>query len=86
MDQKLNTIIESIGVYLPTQVLSTDQVIQGCKNPIPFPFEKVTGIKSRRVAGQHEFSIDLAKRAVAECLSNSKYHPADIDLLQHIQV
>jgi 3-oxoacyl-[acyl-carrier-protein] synthase III len=81
MDQKLNTIIESIGVYLPTQVLSTDQVIQGCKNPIPFPFEKVTGIKSRRVAGQHEFSIDLAKRAVAECLSNSKYHPADIDLL-----
>lgn len=81
MDQKLNTIIESIGVYLPTQALSTDQVIQGCKNPIPFPFEKVTGIKSRRVAGQHEFSIDLAKRAVAECLSNSKYHPADIDLL-----
>ncbi len=81
MDQKLNTIIESIGVYLPTQSLSTDEVIQGCKNPIPFPFEKVTGIKNRRVAGQGEFSIDLAKRAVAECLANSKYHPADIDLL-----
>lgn len=81
MDQKLNTIIESIGVYLPTQALSTDEVIQGCKNQIPFPFEKITGIKSRRVAGQHEFSIDLAKHAVAECLRNSKYHPADIDLL-----
>lgn len=81
MDQKQNTIIESIGVYLPPQVLSTDEVIKGCKNLIPFPFEKVTGIKNRRVAGQHEFSIDLAKRAVAECLSNSKHHSADIDLL-----
>lgn len=81
MDQKLNTIIESIGVYLPSQMLSTEEVIQGCKNPIPFPFEKVTGIKSRRVAGQHEFSIDLARQAVAECLAKSKYDPADIDLL-----
>ena len=81
MDLKQNSIIESIGVYLPPQSFSTAEVLMGCKNKIQFPLENITGIKTRRMAGQSEFSIDLAKNAVADCLAKSKYNPTDIDLL-----
>ena len=78
---KFNSIIESIGVYLPSQSISTDEVLIGCKNKIHFPLEKITGIKSRRIAGENEFSIDLARNAIADCLAKSKYNPTDIDIL-----
>ena len=81
MDLKHNTIIESIGVYLPSQSVSTSEILNGCKNKIQFPLENITGIKHRRVAGQNEFSIDLAKKAITECFTKSKHNPADIDLL-----
>ena len=81
MDDNPNTIIESLGVYLPPQSFSTAEVLAGCKNQIRFPLEKITGIKTRPMAGQQEFSIDLAKKAIADCLEKSKYNPADIDLL-----
>ena len=81
MDLKQNTIIESIGVYLPPQSFSTDEILKACKNKIQFPLENITGIKTRRMAGQNEFSIDLARNAIADCLAKSKYNPTDIDLL-----
>ena len=81
MDLKQNTIIESIGVYLPPQSLSTGEVLMGCKNKIHFPLENITGIKTRRMAGQSEFSIDLARNAIADCLAKSKFDPTEIDLL-----
>jgi 3-oxoacyl-[acyl-carrier-protein] synthase III len=81
MDLKQHTLIESIGVYLPNQSVSTDDILQGCKNRFQFPLEKITGIQTRRVVGQDEYSIDLAEQAVNECLASSKYNPADIDLL-----
>ena len=81
MRDNTNTVIESLGVYLPQESFSTNEILQGCKKQIRFPLEKISGIKSRRMAGQYEFSIDLAKKAVADCLEKSKYHPADIDLL-----
>jgi 3-oxoacyl-[acyl-carrier-protein] synthase III len=81
MDLTRNTIIESIGVYLPSQSYSTSEVLKGCKNKIHFPLEVVTGIKTRRVAGQKEFSIDLAKNAISDCLAKSKYNSTDIDIL-----
>jgi 3-oxoacyl-[acyl-carrier-protein] synthase III len=33
------------------------------------------------MAGKSEFSIDLAKNAIADCLAKSTYNPADVDLL-----
>ncbi len=76
-----NTIIESIGVYLPPKAVSTREILQNCSKPLQFPLEQFTGISSRRMAGETEFSIDLAKKAVADCLAHSKYNPEDIDLL-----
>ena len=81
-DSRASTcIIESLGVYLPPKMVSTAEVMQGCKRPISLQLERLTGIRNRRMAGDDTFSIDLAKHAVAKCLAVSKYHPADIDLL-----
>lgn len=76
-----NMIIESIGYYLPPKVVSTREVLEACRTPIRFPLEQLTGIKTRRMAGETEFAFDLAKKAIEQCLKNSRYNPKDIDLL-----
>jgi 3-oxoacyl-[acyl-carrier-protein] synthase III len=81
MDHHKNTIIESIGVYLPPESHSTSEVMKACHTKIRFPLERITGISTRRMAGKSEFSIDLARKAIYDCLANSKYNPGDIDLL-----
>jgi amino acid adenylation domain-containing protein len=74
-------VIESLGIYLPEREVTTEEVLQGCRIKLDFPLERMTGIRARRMAGDTEFSIDLATKAVADCLSRSAYGPADIDLL-----
>ncbi|MGO9652718.1 amino acid adenylation domain-containing protein [Mycobacterium sp.] len=76
-----NTVIESIGAYLPADVVSTENVLAGCANDIGIPLERLTGIKHRRVAGHGEFSIDLARQAAVDCLARSSYGPDEIDLV-----
>ncbi|NIO82505.1 MAG: 3-oxoacyl-ACP synthase [Candidatus Aminicenantes bacterium] len=78
---RCNTIIESFGVYLPPKSVSTKEVLKGCKKKVLLPLERLTGIKSRRMAGETEFSIDLAKKAIEECLAYSKYKPENVDML-----
>ncbi len=73
--------IESIGVYLPEKSLTTEEVLAGCRKKIEFPLERLTGIRSRRVAGDTEFSIDLATKAVANCLERASCAAEEIDLL-----
>jgi 3-oxoacyl-[acyl-carrier-protein] synthase III len=77
----VKTLIESLGVYLPPRAVSTEDVVRGCASKLRFPLEKFTGIRSRRMAGETEFSIDLAKNAVADCLAGSRYRPQDVDLV-----
>jgi 3-oxoacyl-[acyl-carrier-protein] synthase III len=74
-------LIESLGVYLPERTVSTDEVLRGCRVNLRFPLERVTGIQSRHVAGEGEFSVDLAQKAAVDCLSRSKYAPDQIDLV-----
>jgi amino acid adenylation domain-containing protein len=76
-----NTVIESVGVYLPTQTASTETVLAKCANEIRIPLERLTGIKNRRVVGDGEFSIDLARQAATDCLARSSYRPEEIDLV-----
>lgn len=76
-----NIVIESLGVYLPPRAVSTEQVLADCVNEVKIPLERLTGIKNRRMAGQDEFSIDLGRKAIADCLSRSSYAPEDIDLV-----
>ena len=74
-------LIESLGVYLPPRVVSTDEVLGGCQVTLRFPLEQVTGIQYRHVAGEQEFSVDLARHAILDCLSRSRHTPEDIDLV-----
>lgn len=76
-----NVVIESLGVYLPPRAVSTEQVLADCVNEVKIPLERLTGIKNRRMAGEDEFSIDLGRKAIADCLSRSSYAPEEIDLV-----
>lgn len=76
-----NTIIESIGIYLPEKAISSEEIVDGCTSLGKFPLARLTGIKSRRVAGMNEYSIDLAKKAIKKCIEYSRYNLGDIDLL-----
>ena len=76
-----NTIVSSIGAYVPPKVVHSDDVVRGCARELKFPLEKMTGIRNRRMAREGEYAIDLAANAINECLANSPYTPADIDLL-----
>ena len=77
----MKTIIESLGVYLPARSVSTEEVLRACRTRVRFPLEKLTGIRSRRMAGEHEFSFDLAREAARDCLHRSRRTPEDVDLL-----
>ncbi|UCF38791.1 MAG: amino acid adenylation domain-containing protein [Acidobacteriota bacterium] len=77
----LRSVIESLGVYLPPKVVSTDEIIRQCRSRVRLPLSRLTGIDNRRMAGEDEFSIDLARRAIEECLQHSKYCASDIDLI-----
>ena len=76
-----NTRIESLGTYLPAHNLSTSDILRACKQQVLFPLEDFTGIKSRRIVGEGEFSIDLARKAIEDCLATSRYQSSDIDIL-----
>jgi amino acid adenylation domain-containing protein len=76
-----NMYIESLGAYLPPKIVSSDEIINNTVKPLRFPMARLVGIKNRRMAGETEFSFELARNAIADCLANSKYNPEDIDLL-----
>jgi amino acid adenylation domain-containing protein len=76
-----NMVIESLGIYLPPRIVTTEEVVRNCRHPLNFPLERMTGIASRRMAGDKEFAMDLAAKAIEECLARSAYGPGDIDLL-----
>ncbi len=78
---KASVLVESIGVYLPPKAVPTQEILDNCKNPVRFPLEKMTGIETRRMAGDEEFAIDLALKAAEDALSKSKYNPDEIELL-----
>src|SRR2546423_15576806 len=78
---KATTLIESLGVYLPPKAVTTREVLHGCRTALRLPFETLTGIQSRRMAGDTEFSIHLAKPALADRLAPPPPGPPRIDLL-----
>lgn len=81
MNEADRTIIESLGVYLPPKEVSTHDVVKGCATRLLLPLERLTGIKSRRMAGETEFAYDLAAKAVADCFGVSRHGPDDIDAI-----
>lgn len=78
---EIKSIIESVGTYLPPRTVTTSELLSGCTNPINVPLERLTGIRTRRFAGETEFSIDLAVKSIEDCLKNSSVKPEEYDLI-----
>lgn len=72
---------ESIGSYLPSQQVTTAELISKMTFQPPFDLEAITGIKERRVRNSEEGAFALALAAAQDCLSRSKYRPSQIDLV-----
>jgi 3-oxoacyl-[acyl-carrier-protein] synthase III len=81
MTRTTRSVIEAIGVYLPPKRVTTAEILGGCANPVRVPLERLTGIRVRHLAGESEFSFDLAAKAVADCLERSRTDPDDYDIL-----
>ncbi|MDA1082121.1 MAG: hypothetical protein O2973_10670 [Gemmatimonadetes bacterium] len=78
---KRRSLMESVGVYLPPESVSMDEIVKGCTHKVLLPLKRLTGIESVRIAGETEFSHELGLKAVHDCLAMSKYGPGDIDLI-----
>jgi amino acid adenylation domain-containing protein len=76
-----STVIESIGTYLPAEIVSTEAVVAGCTAEVGIPLGRLTGILNRRVVGPGEYASDLARQAIDDCLARSSHEPEDIDLI-----
>ncbi|MET8778125.1 3-oxoacyl-[acyl-carrier-protein] synthase III C-terminal domain-containing protein [Nocardia sp. NPDC004654] len=76
---------ESIGAYLPSKIVTTEELIGRLKVPPLFDLERITGIKERRVHDtrpeSYEDSFALAIKAAEDCLSRSRYSAADLDVI-----
>lgn len=76
---------ESIGAYLPSDILSTAELLSRLATPPSFDLEKITGVKERRVHDtrpeSYEDSFTLATRAAEDCLSRSRYEAGEIDVV-----
>jgi 3-oxoacyl-[acyl-carrier-protein] synthase-3 len=73
--------IESLGIYLPKNILTNKEALPENNQKISFLFSKITGIQERRIAENHEFAIDLGVKASLAALKKSTYLPKDIDYI-----
>ncbi len=72
--------IESLGVYLPETVVTTEELMASCRHRPRLDLERITGIRARRVAkGEH--ALDLAVRAAERALALSRHSAADLDVV-----
>ncbi|QNG20522.1 3-oxoacyl-ACP synthase [Rhodococcus triatomae] len=76
---------EAIGTYLPSRVVTTDELIGQLAEPPTFDFAAVTGVQERRFRSTDpddlEDSFTLACKAVDECLARSRYEAEDLDVV-----
>jgi 3-oxoacyl-[acyl-carrier-protein] synthase III len=78
--------IESIGTYLPSTVVTTRELVASIsgRSAAP-PVEELTGVVERRVCSRseadYEDSYILARNAINDCLSRSRYSPDDVDIV-----
>lgn len=81
LPHKKKIIIESLACYLPEKVVTSKEIVDRCTHPVRFPMERLTGIQTRREAGENEFAFDMALRAMETCFGQSACTPNDIDIL-----
>ena len=73
--------IESVGVKLPAQRLTTRDLMNRTSHRTRIQLERLTGIHERHVVGPGENSFTLAAGAARDCLAHSQHQPQDIQML-----
>ena len=73
--------IESVGVKLPAQRLTTKDLMSRTSHPTRIQLERLTGIHERHVVGPGENSFTLAVGAARDCLAHSQHQARDIQML-----
>ncbi|MGV3490915.1 MAG: beta-ketoacyl-ACP synthase III [Devosia sp.] len=74
------TIIRSVGAYLPTRVMTNDDLSKIVDTSDEW-IQQRTGIKQRHIAAEGENTSDLAAAAGRKALENAGLTPDDIDLI-----
>ncbi|MFC9968954.1 3-oxoacyl-ACP synthase III family protein [Nocardia ignorata] len=76
---------ESIGAYLPSNIVSTEELLSRLATPPAFDLEKITGIKERRFRDTRpdslEDSFTLAVNAARDCLERSRYGAGELEVI-----
>ncbi len=72
--------LESLGVYLPEKVVTTEELLQRCASRPRLDLEKITGIHERRVA-EGEYASDLAVKAAKKALAMSRWKAEELDVI-----
>jgi 3-oxoacyl-[acyl-carrier-protein] synthase-3 len=75
-----NVKIIGTGSYTPEKVF-TNEYLSGILATTPEWIEENLGIKERRVAGDDEFTSDLASKAAIKAIENAGLNKDDIDLI-----
>jgi 3-oxoacyl-[acyl-carrier-protein] synthase-3 len=83
---KYGSCIESLGVFLPGQVLATRDLVKGLALTQRLKLELMTGIRERRVSSPGEDSLVLAEKAALDCLSYSKFSKDQIEMLIYCSI
>ncbi len=73
--------IESVGVKLPAQLLTTRELMSRTRHRTHIQLERLTGIHERHVVGPGDNSFTLATGAVRDCLAHSHHQASDIEML-----
>ncbi|MFD5735544.1 3-oxoacyl-ACP synthase III family protein [Streptomyces sioyaensis] len=77
--------LEALGAYLPPTVQTTAELVAQVSGTQEFDLQRITGVAERRVHDPRpeagEDSYGLALRAARDCLGNSRYEAADLDVV-----
>ena len=76
----LKTIVRGVGHYLPERIVTNDELAQRVDTSDEWITQR-TGIKQRHVAGDDEFTSDLATKAGLKAIEAAGLKPQDIDLI-----
>lgn len=76
-----NVRFESLGLYLPSNVVTTKDLLKKTKNELEIDLERITGIESRRFKSDEENCLSMAVSAAEDCLKNSIYEAKDLDVI-----
>jgi len=76
----IRSVVKSVGAYLPKNAVSNDDLARRMDTSDEWITER-TGIKSRHLAAEGEFTSHLGLAAARQALERAELEPRDVDLI-----